>query len=181
MSIPTLASTHDQENTRLTRAQGWNGKKGITAGRDMRDVCGIWYVGLFGSGTTSIPLSYSSIIRYSFESAVKPNKSRCCGQLFCYQHLSDVSRRGRESCFVAERMTVVVSDRVGWALSYMSCASITRNGHYFPSPSCKAQTFRCPFLTDPTPLTPPFSPEFTVPSAYPYSVIWLRLEFKSRI
>ncbi|KAI9443351.1 hypothetical protein H4582DRAFT_2072408 [Lactarius indigo] len=24
-----------------------------------------------------------------FESAVKPNKSRCCGQLFCYQHLSD--------------------------------------------------------------------------------------------
>ncbi|KAH9980128.1 hypothetical protein BGW80DRAFT_481517 [Lactifluus volemus] len=88
-STPTLASTHDQENTRLTRAQGWNGKKGITTGRDMRDVCGIWYVGLFGSGTTSIPLSYSSIIRYSFESAVKPNKSRCCGQLFCYQHLSD--------------------------------------------------------------------------------------------
>jgi len=32
----------------------------------MRDVCGI-----------------------CFESAVKPNKSRCCGQLFCYQHLSD--------------------------------------------------------------------------------------------
>jgi len=24
---------------------------------------------------------------------MKPNKSRCCGQLFCYQHLSDVSRR----------------------------------------------------------------------------------------
>jgi len=24
-----------------------------------------------------------------FESAVKPNKSRCCGQLFCFQHLSD--------------------------------------------------------------------------------------------
>jgi hypothetical protein len=24
---------------------------------------------------------------------VKPNKSRCCGQLFCFQHLSDVSLR----------------------------------------------------------------------------------------
>jgi hypothetical protein len=24
---------------------------------------------------------------------MKPNKSRCCGQLFCFQHLSDVSQR----------------------------------------------------------------------------------------
>ncbi|KAI0247629.1 hypothetical protein BJV78DRAFT_904252 [Lactifluus subvellereus] len=65
-SNPTLDPTHEQVHTRLTRAQGWNGKKGITTGRGMRDVCGI-----------------------CFESAVKPNKARCCGQLFCYQHLSD--------------------------------------------------------------------------------------------
>jgi hypothetical protein len=42
----------------------------------------------------SLPGSFAhkyvdSAIRPSFESAVKPNKSRCCGQLFCYQHLSD--------------------------------------------------------------------------------------------
>jgi hypothetical protein len=47
-STPTLDPTHGQP-TRLTRAQGWNGKKGITTGRGMRDVCGIWCVGLFGS------------------------------------------------------------------------------------------------------------------------------------
>ncbi|KAI0270039.1 hypothetical protein BC834DRAFT_967741 [Gloeopeniophorella convolvens] len=58
--------THDQGHTRATRPQEWNGKNGIPLGRGMRDVCGI-----------------------CFESAVKPNKARCCGQMFCYQHLSD--------------------------------------------------------------------------------------------
>lgn len=41
----------------VLRPQGWNGKNGITTGRGMRDVCGIWCVGLFGSGTVS-PLTY---------------------------------------------------------------------------------------------------------------------------
>jgi len=61
-------SKREQNHIReiITRPQGWNGKKGITTGRAMRDVCGI-----------------------CFESAMKPNKSRCCGQLFCFQHLSD--------------------------------------------------------------------------------------------
>lgn len=59
-------STRDSGDTRVSRPLSWNGKDGIIAGRGMRDVCGI-----------------------CFESAVKPNKSRCCGQLFCYQHLSD--------------------------------------------------------------------------------------------
>ncbi|KAN0123552.1 hypothetical protein V8E52_002884 [Russula decolorans] len=67
-SNPTSDFTGEKERNRLTvsRPPGWNGKKGITTGRGMRDVCGI-----------------------CFESAVKPNKSRCCGQLFCFQHLSD--------------------------------------------------------------------------------------------
>lgn len=67
-SNPTPDSKHEQVHTRgtATRPQGWNGKKGITTSRAMREVCGI-----------------------CFESAVKPNKSRCCGQLFCFQHLSD--------------------------------------------------------------------------------------------
>jgi hypothetical protein len=39
--------TGEKERNRLTVSQppGWNGKKGITTGRGMRDVCGIWYVG----------------------------------------------------------------------------------------------------------------------------------------
>ena len=51
-SNPTPDSKHEQVHTRgtVTRPQGWNGKKGITTSRTMRDVCGIWYVGLFGSG-----------------------------------------------------------------------------------------------------------------------------------
>jgi len=67
-SSPTPDFTGEKERNRLTVARplSWNGKKGITTGRGMRDVCGI-----------------------CFESAVKPNKSRCCGQLFCFQHLSD--------------------------------------------------------------------------------------------
>ncbi|KAF8476657.1 hypothetical protein DFH94DRAFT_101842 [Russula ochroleuca] len=67
-SNPTPEFTGEKEHTRVmvSRLPGWNGKKGITSGRGMRDVCGI-----------------------CFESAVKPNKSRCCGQLFCFQHLSD--------------------------------------------------------------------------------------------
>ncbi|KAI9464915.1 hypothetical protein BJY52DRAFT_742129 [Lactarius psammicola] len=59
-------STRDSGHTRVSRPFSWNGKNGIAVGRGMRDVCGI-----------------------CFESAVKPNKSRCCGQLFCFQHLSD--------------------------------------------------------------------------------------------
>ncbi|KAI0313849.1 hypothetical protein OF83DRAFT_495952 [Amylostereum chailletii] len=50
----------------VPRPLNWNGKSGISVGKGMRDVCGI-----------------------CFEVAVKPNKTRCCGQLFCFQHLSD--------------------------------------------------------------------------------------------
>jgi hypothetical protein len=63
---PTPDFTGERNRLTVSRPPGWNGKKGITTGRGMRDVCGI-----------------------CFESAVKPNKSRCCGQLFCFQHLSD--------------------------------------------------------------------------------------------
>jgi hypothetical protein len=46
-SNPTPDFTGAKERNRLTvsRPPGWNGKKGITTGRGMRDVCGIWYVG----------------------------------------------------------------------------------------------------------------------------------------
>jgi hypothetical protein len=46
-SNPTPDFTGEKERNRLTasRYPGWNGKKGITTGRGMRDVCGIWYVG----------------------------------------------------------------------------------------------------------------------------------------
>jgi len=65
-SNPTFTGAKGRNRLTVSRPHGWNGKRGITAGRGMRDVCGI-----------------------CFESAVKPNKSRCCGQLFCFQHLSD--------------------------------------------------------------------------------------------
>jgi len=65
-SNSTLEFTGKHTRVTASRPPSWNGKKGITTGRGMRDVCGI-----------------------CFESAVKPNKSRCCGQLFCFQHLSD--------------------------------------------------------------------------------------------
>lgn len=54
-SNPTPDSKHEQVHTRGTvaRPPGWNGKKGITTSRAMRDVCGIWYVGLFGSSAIS--------------------------------------------------------------------------------------------------------------------------------
>lgn len=65
-STPDFTGEKERNRLTLSRPPGWNGKKGITTGRGMRDVCGI-----------------------CFESAVKPNKSRCCGQLFCFQHLSD--------------------------------------------------------------------------------------------
>jgi len=41
-------STRDSGRTRVSRPLSWNGKNGIAMGRGMRDVCGIWYVGLFG-------------------------------------------------------------------------------------------------------------------------------------
>jgi hypothetical protein len=46
-SNPTSDFTGEKERNRLTlsRPPGWNGKKGITTGRGMRDVCGIWCVG----------------------------------------------------------------------------------------------------------------------------------------
>lgn len=46
-SNPTPEFTGEKGRNRLTlsRPPGWNGKKGITTGRGMRDVCGIWYVG----------------------------------------------------------------------------------------------------------------------------------------
>jgi len=45
-SNPTPHFTGEKERGRLMVSQppGWNGKKGITTGRGMRDVCGIWYV-----------------------------------------------------------------------------------------------------------------------------------------
>jgi hypothetical protein len=45
-SNPTPEFTGGKERTRVTvsRPPSWNGKKGITSGRGMRDVCGIWCV-----------------------------------------------------------------------------------------------------------------------------------------
>ncbi|KAH9983322.1 hypothetical protein BJV74DRAFT_886887 [Russula compacta] len=65
-SMPDLKREQNHIPVTVLQPHGWNGKKGITTGRGMHDVCGI-----------------------CFESAKKPNKSRCCGQLFCFQHLSD--------------------------------------------------------------------------------------------
>ena len=49
-AIPqALDSTRNLEHTRvILRPPSWNGKNGINSGRGMRDVCGIWCVGLFG-------------------------------------------------------------------------------------------------------------------------------------
>lgn len=46
-SNPTPDYNGEKERKRSTvsRPHGWNGKKGISTGRGMRDVCGIWYVG----------------------------------------------------------------------------------------------------------------------------------------
>lgn len=46
-SNPSPEFTGEKERNRLavSRPPGWNGKKGISRGRGMRDVCGIWYVG----------------------------------------------------------------------------------------------------------------------------------------
>ncbi len=40
----------DSERTRVSRTLNWNGKNGISMGRGMRDVCGIWCVPLFAPG-----------------------------------------------------------------------------------------------------------------------------------
>ncbi|EIM81767.1 uncharacterized protein STEHIDRAFT_172023 [Stereum hirsutum FP-91666 SS1] len=60
------AGTPPRRNKVENRRDGWNGKKGIRVGSELKESCGI-----------------------CFEAAVMPNKARCCGQLFCYQHLSD--------------------------------------------------------------------------------------------
>ncbi|KAI0059645.1 hypothetical protein BV25DRAFT_1918424 [Artomyces pyxidatus] len=60
------ASAGTDARRRSFKSQSWNGKSGISMGKGMRDVCGI-----------------------CFEAPVKPNKTRCCGQMFCFQHLSD--------------------------------------------------------------------------------------------
>lgn len=78
-SSPALARVKDQwdgpgsvnyagtePKRRSWRPPQWNGKRGIAVGHEMKESCGI-----------------------CFETAVKPNKTRCCGQLFCFQHLSD--------------------------------------------------------------------------------------------
>jgi hypothetical protein len=46
-SNPSPDFTGEKERIRLTvsRPPGWNGKKGISRGRGMHDVCGIWYAG----------------------------------------------------------------------------------------------------------------------------------------
>jgi hypothetical protein len=47
MSNSTPDSTSEKKLNRVTvsRPPAWNGRKGITTGRGMRDVCGIWCVG----------------------------------------------------------------------------------------------------------------------------------------
>jgi len=76
-STPTLDRVKDQweqsgtanggtQAKRNWKPLSWNGRRGIVVGKEMKDSCGI-----------------------CFETAVKPNKTRCCGQLFCFQHLSD--------------------------------------------------------------------------------------------
>jgi hypothetical protein len=67
-SDPTPKSTREHERATATQPQGWNGKKGITTSRAMRDVCGIWYVRLFGSGT----ISPSGIVTPLFGTALSP-------------------------------------------------------------------------------------------------------------
>jgi hypothetical protein len=42
---PNLVGGKELHRSTVSRPPGWNGKKGITTGRGMRDVCGIWYVG----------------------------------------------------------------------------------------------------------------------------------------
>ncbi|KAI0051421.1 hypothetical protein FA95DRAFT_272845 [Auriscalpium vulgare] len=63
---PAPANSGTDPRRRSWKPQSWNGKSGISMGKGMKDVCGI-----------------------CFESSVKPNKTRCCGQMFCFQHLSD--------------------------------------------------------------------------------------------
>ncbi|TFY64851.1 hypothetical protein EVG20_g5809 [Dentipellis fragilis] len=50
----------------FTKAPRSSGKKGVRVEKEFKDVCGI-----------------------CFEAAMKPNQTKCCGQLFCFQHLSD--------------------------------------------------------------------------------------------
>lgn len=45
--------------------------------------CGIWY-------SRSLALLDSILILRSFEPAVNPRRTRCCGQIFCSEHLADV-------------------------------------------------------------------------------------------
>lgn len=50
MAQAATGTTRDSEHTRVSRPLSWNGKDGIITGRGMRDVCGIWCVGLFAPG-----------------------------------------------------------------------------------------------------------------------------------
>ena len=62
-SNPTLDFKGEKERNRLTMSwpPGWNGKKGISTGRGMRDVCGIWCVGYSTLlSPVSIVTSYSA-------------------------------------------------------------------------------------------------------------------------
>jgi hypothetical protein len=42
--VPELTGEKERTGVTISRPLSWNGKKGITAGRGMRDVCGIWCV-----------------------------------------------------------------------------------------------------------------------------------------
>lgn len=70
-SNPTPDFSGEKERNRLavSRPPSWNGKKGITTGRGMRDVCGIWYVGYSGLyySPLSIVTSYSAQLRVGSE------------------------------------------------------------------------------------------------------------------
>lgn len=44
-SMPDFTGGKERNRLTVSRPPGWNGRKGITTGRGMRDVCGIWYVG----------------------------------------------------------------------------------------------------------------------------------------
>jgi hypothetical protein len=57
---PTPDFTGERNRLTVSRPPGWNGKKGITTGRGMRDVCGIWYVGY--SAVVLFPCLHSDIL-----------------------------------------------------------------------------------------------------------------------
>ena len=48
--------------------------------------CGIWYACL-----RTLRRAHLTELYFSFEVAVNPRRTRCCGNIFCSEHLTDVS------------------------------------------------------------------------------------------